>query len=220
MEYPDACPVGGSNLGNRLRAELDVAKCLLEKVAPVVTIYGGARVKPCDPYYQATEALAKRLSEHGISVMSGGGPGIMEAANKGAQAGKNGVSIGLNITLEFEQAPNPYQDVSLQFEHFASRKAVFCKYAQAFVAMPGGFGTLDELFEVLTLIQTGKSARIPVILYGLDFWGGMVVWLRQTMLERGYVSERELDLFTVVDDLDSAFAICANAVSRVSPARH
>jgi len=220
MEYPDACPVGGSNLGNRLRAELDVAKCLLEKVAPVVTIYGGARVKPGDPYYQATEALAKRLSEHGISVMSGGGPGIMEAANKGAQAGQNGASIGLNITLEFEQAPNPYQDVSLQFEHFASRKAVFCKYAQAFVAMPGGFGTLDELFEVLTLIQTGKSARIPVILYGLDFWGGMVVWLRQAMLERGYVSERELDLFTVVDDLDSAFAICANAVSLVSPAQH
>lgn len=220
MNYPDACPVGGSNLGNRLRAELDVAKCLLDEVAPVVTIYGGARVKPEDPYYLATEALAKRLSQHGISVMSGGGPGIMEAANKGAQAGRNGASIGLNIKLEFEQAPNSYQDVSLEFEHFASRKTVFCKYAKAFVAMPGGFGTLDELFEVLTLIQTGKSAKIPVILYGMDFWSGMDVWLRQAMRERGYVSDRDLGLFTVVDDLDTAFAICARAVSLTTPLQH
>jgi uncharacterized protein (TIGR00730 family) len=208
----DFCPAGPSRVGQHLHAELDNAKCYLDSVSPVVTIFGGARVTALDCYYQATEQLAQRLSARGIAVMSGGGPGIMEAANKGAKAGKLGLSIGLNITLKHQQQPNPFQDIELTFEHFSSRKAVFCKYASAFVAMPGGFGTLDELFEILTLIQTKKSRAVPVILYGREFWQDLISWMQELMVTRGMLSSREMGLFTIVDSVDEAFRICEGSV--------
>ncbi|WP_080421718.1 TIGR00730 family Rossman fold protein [Burkholderia ubonensis] len=208
----DACPSGQSRIGQRLHLELDAAKCRLEDISPIVTIYGGARVAPSDSYYDATTQLAHQLSTRGISVMSGGGPGIMEAANKGAKAGQQGLSIGLNIALAHEQKPNAYQDIELSFEHFSSRKATFCKYAAAFVVMPGGFGTLDELFEVLTLIQTSKSRAAPVILYGREFWQGLVTWMDQVMVTRGLVSASEMRLFSVVDTVDEALSLCEAAL--------
>ncbi len=182
-----------SRIGQRINHELELAKQLLESITPAVSIYGGSRVKPSDPYYEKTRVLARALSEHGISVISGGGPGIMEAANLGAQEGRHGTSVGLNIQLPFEQRPNPYQDVSIEFVHFAARKVSFCKYSMAFVVMPGGVGTLDELYEVLTLIQTRKMPEIPVLLYGSEFWQGLVAWMRDTMLARGLVDAADLD---------------------------
>ncbi len=182
-----------SRIGQRINHELELAKQLLESVTPAVSIYGGSRVKPSDPYYEKTRVLARALSGHGISVISGGGPGIMEAANLGAQEGRHGTSVGLNIQLPFEQRPNPYQDVSIEFVHFAARKVSFCKYSMAFVVMPGGVGTLDELYEVLTLIQTRKMPEIPVLLYGSEFWQGLVAWMRDTMLARGLVDAADLD---------------------------
>ncbi|HDR9103430.1 TPA: TIGR00730 family Rossman fold protein [Burkholderia vietnamiensis] len=212
----DASP---SRVGQHLHLELDASKRRLEGLSPIVTIYGGARVSPTDRYYLAANQLAQSLSSLGIGVMSGGGPGIMEAVNKGAQAGTGGQSIGLNITLPNEQKPNPYQDIELIFEHFSSRKVTFCKYSSAFVAMPGGFGTLDELFEILTLIQTGKSKPAPVILYGREFWDGLVAWLQASMGSRGWVSERDLKLFDVVDTVDEALRLCESAVALV-PSLH
>ena len=156
----------------------------LANIRPAVSIFGSARIKPDHPYYQKTEELAKLLSDAGFGVISGGGPGIMEAANKGAFAGK-GPSIGLNILLPHEQTGNPYQDISINFRHFFARKVAFAKYATAFVAMPGGFGTMDELFESLTLIQTGKSRAMPIYLYGTEFWSGLWDWVRAQLLGGG-----------------------------------
>ncbi|KVP96484.1 hypothetical protein WJ97_11380 [Burkholderia ubonensis] len=201
-----------SRIGHRLHVELDAAKRRLEDISPIVTLYGGARVAATDPYYAATTQLAHQLSARGIAVMSGGGPGIMEAANKGAKSGEQGLSIGLNITLAHEQRPNAYQDIELSFEHFSSRKATFCKYAAAFVVMPGGFGTLDELFEVLTLIQTAKSRSAPVILYGREFWQGLVTWMQDVMVTRGLVSSSEMQLFDVVETVDEALLLCEQAL--------
>ena len=208
----DSSHAGQSRIGQRLHLELDAAKRQLENISPIVTIYGGARVTPADSYYDATTRLAHNLSARGIAVMSGGGPGIMEAANKGAKAGEQGLSIGLNITLAHEQRPNAYQDIELSFEHFSSRKATFCKYSEAFVVMPGGFGTLDELFEVLTLVQTGKSRAAPVILYGREFWQGLVTWMREVMVARGLVSSNEMQLFEIVDTVDDALMLCEQAL--------
>jgi uncharacterized protein (TIGR00730 family) len=214
---PDFCHVGLSRVGRSLQLELDRAKCYLDDVAPIVTIFGGARVSVMDRYYGATSQLAHLLSDRGIAVMSGGGPGIMEAANQGAKEGEHGLSVGLNITLKHEQQPNPYQDLELSFEHFSSRKAVFCKYSAAFVAMPGGFGTLDELFEVLTLIQTEKSRKVPVILYGREFWHDLVAWMQEVMVTRGLLSTREMGLFTIVDSVDEAYQLCLLATSAARP---
>lgn len=208
----DRCASVHSQLGHKLRIELSTAKCHLDEITNIVTIYGGARVPPASPYYEATVQLAQELSARGFAVMSGGGPGIMEAANKGAQAGEQGLSIGLNITLQHEQQPNPYQDLGLSFDHFASRKATFCKYATAFVVMPGGFGTLDELFEVLTLIQTNKSRPVPVILYGREFWQGLVFWMQDVMLGRGLLSRDDMQLFEIIDDLDEVVQRCESAI--------
>jgi len=204
---PDLGPAGQSQLGEQLHLELNNAKLHLEGIAPAVTIFGGARVKATDPYYAATVELAQALSRQGIAVLSGGGPGIMEAANKGAKAGQHGLSIGLNITLEHEQKPNPFQDIGLTFEHFSSRKAAFCKYSRAFVVMPGGVGTMDELFEIVTLIQTKKSAAAPVLLYGREFWQGLVSWMQGAMVARGVLSDVEMALFTVVDSVDEAMGL-------------
>ncbi len=171
----------------------------LKQITPAVSIFGSARTKPDHPYYQLTEEIARLLSDAGFSVISGGGPGIMEAANKGAFAGKS-PSIGLNIELPHEQSGNPYQDISQNFKHFFMRKVMFVKYASAYVVMPGGFGTLDELMEAITLIQTGKSRKIPIILVGSQFWGGLVAWVQQTLVGEAMVSPSDMDLIQVIDE--------------------
>lgn len=170
----------------------------LAQIKPSVSVFGSARTPPDHPYYQLAEETSRQLSDAGFSVVSGGGPGIMEAANRGAQEGKS-LSIGLNIQLPKEQAGNPYQDISLHFRHFFTRKVMFVKYASAYVVLPGGFGTLDELAEILTLVQTGKTRRIPIILMPSGFWDGLVTWFKDSLVEQGMVSPQDMDLFHVVD---------------------
>jgi uncharacterized protein (TIGR00730 family) len=187
-------------------AEMVSATEKLGNVSPAVAIFGSARLHAGNPYYTLTETIAKKLSDAGFGVLSGGGPGIMEAANKGAIAGKS-PSIGLNIVLPFEQGGNGYQDISMSFQHFFARKTMFVKNAAAYVVMPGGFGTLDELSEAITLIQTGKIRRFPVILVGTGFWKGLVDWLRGTMLKEGVISAKDLDLFKITDDPDEVLKI-------------
>lgn len=167
-------------------------------IRPSISIFGSARTPEDSPWYQIAEQASRLLSDAGFSVVSGGGPGIMEAANKGAFAGKS-PSIGVNIELPHEQSANEYQDISLNFRHFFARKVMFVKYASAYVVLPGGFGTLDELAEILTLIQTGKSRRIPIILVGQEFWGGLMDWFRSAMLSSGTISESDLDLMQIKD---------------------
>lgn len=171
----------------------------LKQITPAVSIFGSARTKPDHPYYKLTEHIACLLSEAGFSVISGGGPGIMEAANKGAFRGP-APSIGLNIELPHEQHSNPYQDVSQNFKHFFMRKVMFVKHASAYVVMPGGFGTLDELMEALTLIQTGKTRKIPIILVCSAFWEGLLDWFRSTLITEGMVDAEDMDLIQVIDD--------------------
>ena len=171
----------------------------LADVRPAVSIFGSARIREGHRWYGLTVDLARRLSDAGFAVISGGGPGIMEAANKGAFAGKS-ASIGLNIQLPMEQHGNPYQDISLSFRHFFARKVAFAKYATAFVAVPGGFGTLDELCEMLTLIQTKMGRRIPVILVDSAFWRGLLDWMREQLGGHGLISPDDLDLIQVIDD--------------------
>ena len=171
----------------------------LADVRPAVSIFGSARIKPGEFWYEQTVILARKLSDAGYAVISGGGPGIMEAANKGAFAGR-APSIGLNMQLPNEQHGNPYQDISLSFRHFFARKVAFAKYANAFVAMPGGWGTLDELMEVMTLIQTRVGRKIPVILVGTEFWAGLLAWFRDTLIREGTISASDMDLIRVIDD--------------------
>jgi len=171
----------------------------MSKVRPSVSIFGSARTPPDHKHYQLAEEIAKQLSDSGFSVVSGGGPGIMEAANKGAFAGKS-PSIGVNIQLPHEQSANQYQDISLTFRHFFARKVMFVKYAAAYVVMPGGFGTLDELAEIMTLIQTGKTRKIPIILVCASFWQGLISWIRQNMLLEGMVGEDDLNLIQILDE--------------------
>lgn len=175
---------------------------VMGRLGPGVSIFGSARAKPDDPYYLQAEKLAGELARHNFAVITGGGPGIMEAANKGAiEAG--GTSIGLNITLPEEQAANDYQNVSLEFRYFFCRKVMFLKYAVGYVCFPGGFGTMDEFFESMTLIQTGKTGRFPVVLVGSAFWSRMVDWMKTNQLDaHGYISPEDLDLFTVTDDVE------------------
>ena len=163
-----------------------------------VTIFGSARVRPGDPMYAAAEETARLLGEAGFAIITGGGPGIMEAGNRGARAA-GARSIGLNIELPFEQGTNPYVDIAVEFRYFFVRKTMFVKYAQAFVIFPGGFGTMDELFESLTLIQTGKVQNFPVILFGSAYWSGLLDWLRTTMLVEGKIAAADLDLLVVTD---------------------
>ncbi len=173
----------------------------MSDIGPSVSVFGSARTKPGDPYYQMGVDVAKELVSHGFAVITGGGPGIMEAANKGAQEA-GGASVGLNIVLPHEQRANAYVDPDkvIDFDFFFARKTMFVKYAQGYIVLPGGFGTMDELFESLTLIQTGKTARFPVILMGKEFWSGLVDWLRDKMLVVGNISEPDLDLFHITDD--------------------
>ena len=178
----------------------------MAKIGPCVSIFGSARTKEDNRYFKMAEDIAAKLAEKGYGVISGGGPGIMEAANKGAfEAG--GRSAGLNIELPFEQFNNRYidSDKLINFDYFFVRKVMFMKYSQGFVALPGGFGTFDELFEALTLIQTGKIGKFPIVLVGKDYWGGLVDWIEETVLEKeNNISEKDLDLFTLVDDVDVA----------------
>mgnify|MGYP004447251243 CR=1 FL=1 len=181
----------------------------LSKIGPCVSIFGSARTKPEHKYYQLAENIAKKIVEAGYGVITGGGPGIMEAGNKGAHLA-GGTSVGLNIELPFEQHDNPYidSDKSLDFDYFFVRKVMFVKYSQGFVVMPGGFGTLDELFEAITLIQTKKIAMFPIILVGTDFWGGLMDWVKTTLLNaNNNISEKDLDLIKLVDTEDEVIEV-------------
>jgi len=171
----------------------------LATIRPAVSIFGSARTPADHAYYMLTEDIARKLSDAGFSVISGGGPGIMEAANKGAYFGKS-PSVGLNIQLPHEQSANAYQDISQTFQHFFARKVMFVKFAAAYVVMPGGFGTLDELTEALTLVQTGKIPRIPIILVGSKFWRGFVDWVKTTLVEEGMISPEDVDLMRIIDE--------------------
>lgn len=192
----------------KIMAEFVEAYDKLARIGPCVSIFGSARTEPSSEYYELAVEIAERLTSNGFGVISGGGPGIMEAANKGAQAG-GGKSVGLNIDLPFEQESNAYidKDKLINFDYFFVRKVMFVKYAQGFVVLPGGFGTLDELFEALTLIQTQKVDRFPIILVGKDFWMGLIDWLKNSMLEADNISESDLDLFHVCDTSDEVVAI-------------
>ena len=184
----------------RIMAEFIEGFDLLSRLeTPAVTIYGSARTPPGSPYYLMTEKIAYDLAKAGYGVITGGGPGIMEAANKGATEG-GGISIGLNIDLPHEQHPNPYANVPIEFKYFFVRKVMFMKYATGFICMPGGFGSLDELFESLTLIQTKRADPFPVVLVGSQFWSGLVAWLKDTLLSCGTIAEEDLLMFTVLDE--------------------
>ena len=181
----------------------------LSRIGPCVSVFGSARTKPEDKYYKAAEEIAYQLTQNGYGVITGGGPGIMEAGNKGARRGA-GVSVGLNIELPSEQHDNPYidHDKNLVFDYFFVRKVMFVKYAQGFVAMPGGFGTLDELFEAMTLIQTKKIGKFPIILVGVEFWSGIIDWIKTTLIEKHEnVSPKDLELFSVVDTAEEVIQI-------------
>jgi uncharacterized protein (TIGR00730 family) len=179
---------------------VDGFECLAD-LYPAVTIFGSARVKPGEEVYEKTVAIARKLAESGYQVITGGGPGIMEAGNKGAREG-GAKSVGLNIMLPLEQQPNPYSNVRLDFQYFFVRKVMFVKYAQAYIGMPGGFGTLDEIFEALTLIQTKRIKPFPVILVGRDYWSGIADWIRNTLLTNHYISPQDFNIFTILDDPD------------------
>ena len=180
----------------------------LAKIGPCVSIFGSARTQPDNGYYKMAEEIAAKLVRHGYGVITGGGPGIMEAGNKGAQS-ENGKSVGLNIELPHEQGNNPYIDPDklISFDYFFVRKVMFVKYSQGFIVMPGGFGTLDELFEAITLIQTNKIGRFPIVLVGTEFWGGLLDWVKSTMLSFGNISPKDLDLINLVDSPTEAVKV-------------
>jgi len=187
----------------RIMAEFVESIEELSTLGNAVSIFGSARVKPEDPCYQQAEYLARRLAEKGFSVITGGGPGVMEAANKGAAAG-GGKSVGMNIRLPFEQKPNPFANVSIDYKYFFIRKVMFIKYAVAYVIFPGGYGTLDELFEALTLMQTRRIKSFPVVLLGEAYWKGLMEWLSETMLKENKILPEDLDLIRITDDPDEA----------------
>ncbi|MEM8762903.1 MAG: TIGR00730 family Rossman fold protein [Bacteroidota bacterium] len=180
----------------------------MSQIGPCVSIFGSARTKPGEPYFELAVEVAQKVAEAGYGIITGGGPGIMEAGNRGAHAA-GGTSVGLNIDLPFEQHDNPYidSDKSLDFDYFFVRKVMFVKYSQGFVVMPGGFGTLDELFEAITLIQTNKIHTFPIILVGTAFWSGLLDWVKNTMLEAGNISPHDLDLIKLVDSAEEVVSI-------------
>ena len=194
----------------RIQAEFVEGFGTLANLGPAVSVFGSARTPRDDPQYAQAETLGAALAGAGFTVITGGGPGLMEAVNKGClEAG--GTSIGLGIELPFEQRLNDYVDIGIQFRYFFARKTMFVKYAQAFVIAPGGFGTLDELFEALTLVQTHKVTRFPVVLFGRAYWQGMVDWLRDTMLAEGKIDAEDLDLLVCTDDVDEAVGVIVQA---------
>ena len=192
----------------RIAEEMAHGFLALANIGTAVSVFGSSRTSVADPAYERARVVARGLAAEGFAVITGGGPGLMEAANRGAQEG-GGRSIGLNIELPREQAANPYVDLGLQFHYFFVRKLMFVRYACAFVVLPGGLGTLDELFEALTLIQTGKIRHFPVILYGSDYWHGLVEWIRDTVLARANISPADLALLTLVDEPSEVCEIAA-----------
>jgi uncharacterized protein (TIGR00730 family) len=190
----------------RIQSEFVEGFGTLAELGPAVAVFGSARTSPEDPSFLNAERLGRRLAEAGLAVITGGGPGIMEAANKGA-AEAGGVSVGLGIELPFESGLNPYVNLGINFRYFFARKTMFVKYAQGFVVMPGGFGTLDELFEALTLVQTQKVTSFPVVLFGSSYWQGLLDWFADTALAHGAIGQRDLDLLQLTDDLDEAVAL-------------
>jgi hypothetical protein len=197
----------------RILAEFVEGFDAMAKVGPAVTVFGSARTRPDDPVYEAARTIGRRLAEAGYAVITGGGPGAMEAANRGCREG-GGLSVGCNIELPHEQGMNAYVDLGVEFRYFFARKVMFVKYADGFIILPGGFGTLDELFEALTLIQTGKVRHFPVVLVGRSYWAGLIDWIRESLLANGAVSESDLDLLHVTDDPDEAVAMVKSQAAR------
>ncbi|GAA2077063.1 TIGR00730 family Rossman fold protein [Aeromicrobium halocynthiae] len=187
----------------RIQSEFVEGFGALSELGPAVSVFGSARTSPDDPLYETAREIAARLCDRGYAVITGGGPGAMEAANRGASE-CGGVSVGLGIELPHEQGLNEWVDLGINFRYFFVRKTMFVKYSQGFVVMPGGFGTLDELFEALTLSQTGKVTTFPIVLFGTDYWRGLVDWLRTTMLPDGKIGQGDLDLLLLTDDVDEA----------------
>ena len=201
----------------RIMAEFVDSFETLSRISPAVTIFGSARMPRKDPYYKAAVTLGRELAKRDLAVITGGGPGIMEAANKGAALGK-GKSVGLNIELPHEQAGNGFVNVPIHFHYFFARKVCFAKYSVAFIFMPGGFGTLDEFSEVATLVQTGRIPQFPLILFGKKFWSGGLKWMREAMQERNqFIGADDLNLFTVTDDPHEAVKVITDYLQRVGP---
>jgi uncharacterized protein (TIGR00730 family) len=201
----------------RIMAEFVDSFQIMSQAGPAVTIFGSARIKPNDKYYRAAVTIGKGLAKHNLAVITGGGPGIMEAANKGAMQ-SGGKSIGLNIELPHEQFSNRFSNVPIHFHYFFARKVCFVKYSIGFIFMPGGFGTQDEFFEVLTLVQTGRIPQFPLILYGRDYWNGLLKWVKTQMSDRhNFISTGDLDLVTVVDKPQQAVECILDYARRVGP---
>ncbi|MGA3266004.1 MAG: TIGR00730 family Rossman fold protein [Verrucomicrobiota bacterium] len=201
----------------RIMSEFVDSFLTLSQIGPAVTIFGSARMKPSDKYYHAAQDVARELARHQLAVITGGGPGIMEAANKGAAQG-GGKSIGLNIELPREQKGNRYANVPLHFHYFFARKVCFVKYSLGFIYLPGGFGTLDELFEIMTLVQTERIPEFPIILFGKDHWKGLLHWVKSELQERhGYISPGDIDLLKLTDDPDEVVRIILDYERRVGP---
>ncbi|MCT9091055.1 TIGR00730 family Rossman fold protein [Streptomyces sp. ASQP_92] len=197
----------------RIQSEFVEGFGALAELPSAISVFGSARTPAGSPEYEAGVRIGRALVDAGFAVITGGGPGAMEAANRGAREG-NGVSVGLGIELPFEQGLNPHVDIGINFRYFFVRKTMFVKYAQGFVVLPGGLGTLDELFEALTLVQTGKVTRFPIVLFGTAYWGGLVDWLRDTVIAQGKASEKDLLLFHVTDDVDEAIALVTKEAGR------
>ncbi|NUW35248.1 TIGR00730 family Rossman fold protein [Nonomuraea sp. SMC257] len=195
----------------RIQAEFVEGFGQLAELPPAVTVFGSARTPDGTPEYAMGRALGRAIAEAGYAVITGGGPGVMESANRGATEVDGAVSVGLGIELPFEQRMNDYVDLGIEFRYFFVRKTMFVKYSCGFIALPGGFGTLDELFEALTLVQTHKVTSFPVVLMGSEFWGGLVDWIKSTLLGTGKIAEQDLDLITVTDDVDEAVRIIVDA---------
>jgi uncharacterized protein (TIGR00730 family) len=194
----------------RIQAEFIEAFGALAELGPAIAVFGSARTRPGHPTYEQAERTGRTLAEAGFAVITGGGPGSMEAANKGAsEAG--GVSVGLGIELPFESGLNPWADIGVNFRYFFARKTMFVKYSQGFIVLPGGFGTLDEMFEALTLAQTGKVTSFPVVLLGISYWSGLIGWLRETALDQGMIKQSDLDMLRLTDDVDEAVSVMVAA---------
>jgi len=201
----------------RIQAEFIEGFGALAELGPAIAVFGSARTKPGDPHFDKAEELGHKLAQAGFAVITGGGPGTMEAANKGA-SDAGGVSVGLGIELPFESGLNPYVDKGINFRYFFARKTMFVKYSQGFAVLPGGLGTFDELFEALTLVQTQKVTSFPVALVGVDYWSGLLGWLRETVLAEGKISSSDLDVLTLTDDIDDVVKMMVDARAGKGPA--
>ncbi len=202
----------------RIQSEFVEGFGALAELGPAVSVFGSARTKPGTPFYEIGTQVGRRLVEKGYAVITGGGPGAMEAANKGARDA-GGASVGLGIELPFEQGLNEYVNLGVNFRYFFARKTMFVKYAQGFIVLPGGFGTLDELFEAVTLVQTQKVTSFPIVLMGTEYWGGLFDWLRGTVLDAGTVSRKDVDLLHLTDDVDEAVRMVTESDEQVAPTR-